>query len=140
MSQTPKLGTIGWFDLTVPDAKSVRAFYQAVVGWTSSDVSMGDYQDFCMHPPEASSAAVAGICHARGQNAGLPAQWLLYITVADLEASLTTCIENGGEVLSGPRTAPGSGQFAVIRDPAGAVAALYQTGPTPSATADIATA
>jgi predicted enzyme related to lactoylglutathione lyase len=137
MSHAPKIGTIGWFDLTVPDAKTVRAFYQAVVGWTSSDVAVGDYQDFCMHPPEERSAPVAGICHARGENAGLPAQWLLYITVADLAASLTNCVENGGEVLSGPKTAAGSGQFAVIRDPAGAVAALYQTGPAPSATADI---
>jgi predicted enzyme related to lactoylglutathione lyase len=28
------VGTIGWIDLTVPDAKSLRDFYSAVTGWT----------------------------------------------------------------------------------------------------------
>jgi uncharacterized protein len=77
------LGKIGWIDLTVSHADSVSQFYQAVAGWTRSAVDMEGYQDFCMHPPGADSP-VAGICHARGNNIGLPAQWLMYITVANL--------------------------------------------------------
>lgn len=56
----------------------------------------------------------------------LPAQWLIYITVADLEASTRRCAELGGEVLAGPREMGGQGRVAVIRDPAGVVAALFQ--------------
>jgi uncharacterized protein len=128
MSTSTAVGTVNWFDLTVPDAVALRDFYRAVVGWSASEVAMGGYDDFCMHPVD-SSAPVAGICHARGANTDLPAQWLIYITVADLDASLVRCVESGGEVLAGQRGLGSQGRFAVIRDPAGAVAALYSPAP-----------
>ena len=121
------VGTIGWVDLTIDDASGVRDFYRSVVGWGTSEVEMGGYSDFCMTIP-GTEKAVAGVCHARGGNAGLPAQWLVYITVADLDASLARCRELGGEVVAGPKGKPGSQRYAVIRDPAGAVAALYEPG------------
>ncbi len=124
MSQ-PQVGTIGWIDLSVPDATSLRDFYQAVAGWTPTDVAMGGYSDFCMAPMPG-AAPVAGICHARGANADLPAQWLIYITVADLDASIAQCKERGGQVLVGPNGPGGHGRMCVIRDPAGAVAALFE--------------
>jgi predicted enzyme related to lactoylglutathione lyase len=120
----PNVGTVGWHDLTVPNADEVRTFYEAVVGWTSSPVGMGDYSDFSMVPP-GTDQPVAGICHARGGNANVPAQWLLYFIVADVDASVRACVERGGEVISGPREA-GGGKYCVIKDPAGAVCALYQ--------------
>ena len=120
-------GQIGWIDLTVDDASGIRDFYEQVTSWTSDAVSMGDYSDFNMCPP-GSSDGVAGICHARGGNADLPAQWLIYITVDDVDASIERCIELGGAVISGPKDLAG-GRFCVIRDPAGAVAALYQQQP-----------
>jgi predicted enzyme related to lactoylglutathione lyase len=118
-----KLGQIGWCDLTVPDAKAVADFYRVVVGWEPSGLSMGDYEDFVMLAPGGEGAA--GICHARGENAGLPAQWLVYINVADVDAAVQRCQEAGGALLHGPREV-GGGRFAVIRDPAGAVAGLWQ--------------
>ena len=121
----PKIGTIGWTDLTVQDASEVRSFYEAVVGWKSESVEMGDYSDFCMKPTD-SDPAVAGICHARGMNADLPPQWLIYIVVENLQQSVERCREHGGEILHERAGGQGSGGFAVIRDPAGAVAGLYQ--------------
>lgn len=120
-----KIGTIGWVDLTVENADSLRDFYREVVGWTTSDVDMGGYSDYCMVVP-GSEQAVAGVCHARGRNAEMPAQWLIYINVADLDTSMRACAEGGGKVLSGPREMPGQGRYCVIQDPAGAVAALFQ--------------
>ena len=67
----PAPGQIGWFDLTVPDAESVRDFYQHVTGWSASPVDMGGYQDYCM-PPPGSQQPVSGICHARGSKLVLP--------------------------------------------------------------------
>ena len=125
MSDSTKVGTIAWTDLSVPDAEGIREFYSKVVGWTSDPVPMGDYSDFNMMPP-GGDAPVAGVCHARGTNADLPPVWLVYIVVEDLEKSLEACTEGGGEVLVGPKgIGPGSA-YAVIRDPAGAVSALYQ--------------
>ncbi len=126
MSNTdpPKIGTLAWHDLTVADAEKTRDFYKSVVGWDSEDVSMGEYNDFSMIAPE-SGETVAGICHARGTNAKLPAQWMMYILVQDVDQGAKRCVELGGEVVDGPRSL-GQGRFCVIRDLAGAVCALYQ--------------
>ncbi len=125
MATQAAAGTIGWHDLSVRDAALVRDFYAHVVGWTAEPVAMGDYEDFCMLPPGASTP-VAGVCHARGANRDLPAQWLMYIVVPDLDRALETCRRLGGAVLTDVRAA-GDGLFAVIKDPAGAVCALYQS-------------
>jgi uncharacterized protein len=122
MSTPPRPGTITWQDLTVPDAEALRDFYASVVGWKAQPVRMGDYADFNM---TADGQSVAGVCHARGLNADLPAQWLIYITVDDLEHSMEECQRLGGSVIAPPRGLSG-GRFCVIRDPAGAVCALYQ--------------
>jgi predicted enzyme related to lactoylglutathione lyase len=122
----PVTGAIAWHDLTVDDAEGLRDFYASVVGWTPSPVQMGDYADYGMAASDGS--AVAGVCHARGVNEGIPPQWLLYIVVENLDASLAECDLLGGSLLHGPRDMHGS-KFAVIRDPAGAVAGLYETAP-----------
>ena len=60
---------------------------------------MGDYVDYSMSDQDGN--VVAGICHARGSNAGLPPQWLVYIQVASVAASLA-CTSAG--VLLGTAT------------------------------------
>ena len=118
-------GQIGWIDLTVADATALRDFYRGVAGWTPAPVDMDGYQDYCMAPP-GETQPVAGICHARGQNSGLPPVWLVYITVADLEESLRQCRERGGKIVREATSMGSHGRFAVIADPAGAVCALFQ--------------
>jgi len=124
MSEQMAAGTIGWIDMTTGDATALRDFYAAVVGWGFEPVSMGTYDDYAMTPAGA-DAAVAGICHALGSNADLPPGWLIYIVVDDVEASATRCRAQGGTIVVAPRALAG-GRFCVIRDPAGACAALYQ--------------
>ncbi|HYP12779.1 MAG TPA: VOC family protein [Bryobacteraceae bacterium] len=119
-------GKIKWADLTVPDAPGLSSFYGAVTGWTAQELSMGEYSDYCMLPP-GDEAPVAGICHSRGSNAALPPVWLVYINVESLDASLAKVRELGGEVIGEPRGGP-EGRFCVIKDPAGAYAALYEPG------------
>ena len=124
MSVRSEVGKIGWIDISVDDAAGLRDFYSNVVGWQSEDVSMGDYADYSMAMP-ATGDVVTGICHARGTNADLKGGWLVYITVADVQASAAACKANGGKVMVEPRSLAG-GQFCVIEDPSGATAALYQ--------------
>jgi len=124
MTDMPQVGRIAWIDMTTADAGGLRDFYSKVVGWRSQDVGMGDYADYAMVPPHGDDA-VAGICHALGENADLPTGWLIYIVVADVAASAAASVEQGGEIVVAPRSL-GGGRFCVIRDPAGQVAALYQ--------------
>ena len=126
MSAAPQIGSIGWHDLTVEHAALVRDFYSKVVGWKAQALPMGGYDDYVMEPASGGIPA-AGVCHKRGANADLPAQWLMYIVVEDLDESLSRCQRLGGKQLTDVRAA-GDGTFAVIRDPAGAVCGLYQAG------------
>lgn len=121
-------GEIGWIDMTTGDAQGVRDFYQAVAGWRSDPVDMdggpskGGYQDYVMMSGET---AIGGICHAIGSNADMPPGWLLYVTVDDLDASVTATLEHGGEIVVPPRDM-GAARLAVVRDPGGSTVALYQ--------------
>ncbi len=124
MASHTETGRISWIDITVDDAQGLRDFYARVVGWQPEGVQMGEYSDFNMKMP-GSGVPAAGICHARGNNAGLPAQWLIYIVVTDLAESVAACSNNGGKIVVQPRPLSG-GSFCVIEDPSGAVAALYQ--------------
>jgi uncharacterized protein len=124
MTDEPETGLITWFDLTVENAEEIRDFYQAVTGWSSKPVSMGEYSDFNMLV-DGIDDPVAGICHARGVNKTIPSQWMMYIQVDDLDSRLEACRNHGGEIVHGPIEAAG-GRIVVIRDPAGAVCALFQ--------------
>ena len=121
----PKPGVIGWIDLTVENADAVRDFYKAVAGWQATDLDMCGYSDYAMMPPGGGDA-VSGICHARGKNTGLPAQWLIYINVENLDRSLEQAKAHGGALVYGIRDMGSYGRMAVVRDPAGAVAGLFE--------------
>jgi len=121
----PALGSAGWMDLTVPNADEVRDFYSAVIGWKADAIDMGGYSDYCMAPPGA-TAPLAGVCHARGANDGLPRCWLVYFMVADVMKAVAEVERRGGRVLRPAGPMGSVGRFAVIEDPAGAVCALHQ--------------
>lgn len=113
-----------WIDLTVPNAEAVRDFYSEVVGWKHEALSMGDYDDFVMTSPDGEFST--GICHARGENASIPAMWLVYITVDSVPESAAKCVALGGTVVNGPRLV-GDKNFCIIRDPAGACIGLIES-------------
>jgi predicted enzyme related to lactoylglutathione lyase len=124
-SRVPSFGIIPWCDLTVDDAEGIRDFYAAVVGWESDAVEMDGYSDFNMIAPDTGKP-IAGVCHRRGGNAGLPPSWLMYVTVRDVDASAARCTELGGSLVVEPKTMGNYGRYCVIQDPAGAHLALFE--------------
>lgn len=122
-------GSIGWIDLTTPNAGAVRDFYSAVAGWKADAVPMKDgdeaYADYIMMHPD-SSQPVAGVCHLRGSNAAMPPGWMIYIIVASLDDALAQVAAHGGKQLGETRSMGGASRFAVIEDPGGARCGLFQ--------------
>lgn len=123
MADSKDAGMVQWFDLTVDDASGLRDFYQEVTGWDFQPASVGDYEDWCMM---AGDQLVTGICHRKGVNQNMPPMWMIYINVENLEHSIQVCTDRGGHVVDGPRVQEGHGKMAVIKDPAGAVCALFE--------------
>jgi predicted enzyme related to lactoylglutathione lyase len=120
------VGAIVSADLTVSNADETLAFYQAVIGWGTEGLPMKDeqgaYADHVVKDDQENW--VGGICHRRGMNANLPAGWVIYVQVEDIAHSLERCQELGGEVLKKSHLKNGDLQYAVIKDPAGAILAL----------------
>ena len=125
---TTPVGCISWLDLVVPDAAAVRDFYRDVIGWSVQDVEMADggerYADYNLLGGDGNP--VAGVCHARGVNAGLPPIWLINLPVGDLAESLRGVREEGGGIIKESRNAEGDLASAVIKDPVGVTLALAQ--------------
>lgn len=119
VGEKPRLGgRIGWVDLTVPEAEPVRDFWKAVVGFDGLEpCEMGGYEDWSL---TSDGRPVAGVCHARGANAGLPPVWMVYFTVDHLEEALAEVEAREGTVVKRQE------RMAVVRDPGGTVAALFQ--------------
>lgn len=124
MAEKQSLGSIGWVDLTVKDAPKIRDFYQAVAGWETQGLSMGDYEDYVMK--NEGGEGIAGVCHQQGFNADQPTGWMIYITVGDLKSSMEKVEAEGGKIVKAHPKGPGPGRFAVIEDPAGNRCALFQ--------------
>ena len=115
-------GKILWVDLTVPEAEKIRDFYTEVVGWSWEAVSVESYEDYNIKTP--AGELVAGICHRQGVNSNLPPAWINYVIVKSVSESMKKCIDNGGNVVDGPRV-QGEDIFVIIQDPAGAYIGLY---------------
>lgn len=133
MAKEQQFGEIVWRDLTVKDAPRLRKFYSSVVGWKTSEVPMKDakgaYADYCMNlagkSPKKHGETVAGVCHARGVNKKVPPQWMMYVKVKSVKASVAKAKKLGGKVIDGPRLV-GPMTFCIIKDPAGAVIGLIE--------------
>jgi len=117
--ENKRIGRPVWFDLTVENAEQMSDFYSQVLGWEKQALDMGGYSDFVMNDAETKEG-VAGVCHARGSNAYLPPQWLLYVTVENLDASLEKCQNLGGTIIGTKRKMGEQGHYCLIQDPAGA--------------------
>ncbi len=127
METEKKIGAVTWVDLTVDDADGLKSFYQNVIGWKTTDISMGDYNDYCMVSPE-DDVVRTGVCHARGPNSGMPPAWIMYVNVANLEESIAAVTSGGGEVINGPRKMGDKARYCIIKDPAGAYCGLFDHG------------
>jgi len=141
-----KIGEMAWMDLSVANASEVKDFYQQVLGWKSESINMtgGDesYCDYAMSlpiedeqdeqlkshttsPKLVKGTFSTGICHAKGDNADMPATWLPYFLVANIDVAIMEVKTHGGALVTNIKSM-GNERYIVIKDPAGAMCVLYQ--------------
>lgn len=113
-------------DLAVENAREVSDFNGRVARRSKLEFPVEDYDDLFVGPDEKN--VVAGICDARGPNADIPPEWMIYINVDDLDASLKAVQDNGGEIKDAIRCA-GAAWYCMIADPAGVICTLFEPEP-----------
>lgn len=122
-------GRFVWRELVANNPASVAAFYADLFGWNATSVEMGQPEPYTMLRHPGLDEDVGGATAPAME--GVPPHWLDYISVDDVDASLATVAEHGGTALTPAIDIP-VGRFAVVKDPSGAVLALF-TSKTPGA-------
>ncbi|MFO7764087.1 MAG: VOC family protein [Wenzhouxiangellaceae bacterium] len=130
-------GKIIWHDLITDTPEQTQAFYSGLLGWEFETLPL--------------AGANYTLIRHRGRPIGgmvdqnrLPteadvSQWVVVISVADIERAVAAVAGAGGEVITAPTSLGERGDIAVVVDPQGAAMALLETRdgdpPDPGATA-----
>jgi uncharacterized protein len=119
-------GTFSWTDLSTPDPAGAAAFYGALLGWEGEEVPAGPDASYWMM--RVGGRDVAGMSAMREEQlaAGAPPAWLSYVTVEDAGAAAARVAELGGAVMLPAFDVLDAGRMALVRDPQGAIFALWQ--------------
>ena len=123
-----KHGTPSWLDLGTTDLDGAEKFYGALFGWDADRQPAGEGMVYSMQTIDGK--AVAGIYDQPQdqRDAGIPPNWLTYITVDDIEATAAKVEPAGGNVTAPPFDVMDAGRMSVISDPSGGVVAMWQPG------------
>lgn len=116
-------GTPCWVDLAVDDFAKAQAFYSALFGW---DIPPGnpDFMGYTSCTKDGRN--VAGL--APKMAADEPSAWTTYLSVADLDATVSKVREHGGQVVSDAMDIADLGRMALAVDPGGAFVGFWQSG------------
>lgn len=113
-------GTPSWVDVGVPDTARAAEFCGAVLGWAADFIpDAGGYGMFTLR---GKNVAGIGPLH----NPHHPPSWSVYVTVADVDASVTRANDLGATTLAGPMDVLDAGRTAVLQDPVGSFISLWQ--------------
>jgi predicted enzyme related to lactoylglutathione lyase len=123
-----------WYELLTDDTAAAARFYAAVLGWSARNSGLpGDGYHFF----STGECDIGGLMTLPpGAKAmGARPQWLPYLSVPDVDASVASIAAAGGTVQMPPTDIPGTGRFAMVADPQGArfyVMAPIGEGPSPA--------
>jgi predicted enzyme related to lactoylglutathione lyase len=118
-------GALVWSELTTRDTKAAEKFYTSLFGWTPKHSAPGapmEYTEF----HNQGKPGVGMMAMPTQMPPHVPSYWMPYFQVTGVDASTSKAKELGGNVMVGPQDIPGTGRFAIVADPQGAMFALYQ--------------
>ena len=122
-------GRVAWFDLTTTNLPQSKAFYGKLFDWQFAPVQGTDQAAEII----AGGTAVGTLRVAEGKIS--PFNGVVYVQVADIQASCKKVSQLGGTVVPGfPFNLPNdTGAIAVVVDPSGHPIGLYSRTPLPPA-------
>lgn len=126
-----------WYELGTSDLDAAAAFYGRILGWRVSDSGM---EGFDYRLAQSDGDMVAGLMSSAGQQGNPPPNWVIYFAVDDCDKTAADVQAKGGTVYKQPDDIPGTGRYAVVADPQGAVFGLLQPDMSGMSEAEIAKA
>jgi uncharacterized protein len=117
-------GTFVWDELLTTDVDGARSFYTEVLGWTTSEMDMGEAGTYTIFK-RAGDVDAAG-CMARPEGMQAPPHWLPYVATGDVDATVAKAKDRGGTVFLEATDIPNVGRLAVLQDPVGAVFGVFK--------------
>lgn len=115
-------GALCWNELNTPDPQAAVAFYRALFGYTARPLTSPTGAAYSLLLVDGRPTAGMLALESDWPTV-LPARWLTYFAVADLDRTAHRVAELGGSVTLGPLDTP-YGALAVVRDPGRAVFCL----------------
>lgn len=112
-----------WYELNASDLARDGAFYAAILPWTWSDAEMPGMTYMIA---TADGAMIAGMTAAQP---GQPAGWTCYVAVDSADETEALAQSLGASPVVPPTDIPGTGRFALLLDPQGALFGLLQPSP-----------
>lgn len=118
-------GRFVWYELMTSDPDAAQSFYTDVIGWGTSPFE-GSPDPYTMWT--VGEKPVGGVMETpeAAKQAGAPPHWMAYVSVSDVDATVSKAEALGGRLIHGPEEIPEVGRFAIIADPQGAVIAVYK--------------
>lgn len=107
-------GALGWVELATRDTARARDFYTTVFDWSAESSEW--YTEWALDGAEFGGMADMGDRFPPE----VPAHWMPYFAVADVDATADVAAQAGGTVVMPPATVPDGPRIAVLRDPQGA--------------------
>lgn len=117
-------GALCWTELTTSDTKAAESFYTQLFGWVPKHSAPGspmEYTEFSV----GGTPSIGMMAKPEGMPAHIPSYWMPYFQVTSADQSASKGKELGGKVMIGPQDIPGTGRFAILTDPQGAMFAVF---------------
>jgi predicted enzyme related to lactoylglutathione lyase len=119
------MGGFSWHELATTDHEAGFDFYSALFGWEKTEaMDMGGGSMYQMFGRGGESLGGMFTKTPEMPMPGPPG-WLLYISVANIDAAVDQVGALGGQVLNGPMEVPGGDRVAQCVDPQGVPFALH---------------
>jgi predicted enzyme related to lactoylglutathione lyase len=112
-------GALCWNELAVPDVDAAIGFYGDLFGWTTSPFENSPERYEIIMNGDRSNGGMHELREGQG-----PPNWLVYFGIDDIDRGLARVDELGGSKLMGPIDI-GVAKTGIVRDPQGAVFAIY---------------
>ncbi|MEM9302745.1 MAG: VOC family protein [Pseudomonadota bacterium] len=124
----PNAAEIRWFELISEDAEASVDFYRELFGWRIERSPTGSLVAYLGDKP------IAGISQIEAtDNDVRESQWFPSFSVPNATLAADAAEKAGAEIVEGPAYVDGYGDYAVIRDPQGAIMMLANIGAVPVA-------